>query len=57
MSMEGRVALVTGAGSGLGEASLGAWRRPVKVGLLGRTRDSWSRSRRQIEQAGGTALA
>ncbi len=58
MSMEGRVALVTGAGSGLGEASARRLAQAgVKVGLLGRTRDELEQVERQIEQAGGTALA
>lgn len=57
MSLEGRVALITGAGSGLGEASAKRLAQSgVKVGLLSRTREELEQVERQIEQAGGTAL-
>ncbi|HEY2159089.1 MAG TPA: SDR family NAD(P)-dependent oxidoreductase [Isosphaeraceae bacterium] len=58
MQLDGRVALVTGAGSGIGQASARLLAREgAKVALVGRTESELDETRGQIESAGGTALA
>ena len=57
MQLEGRVALVTGAGSGIGQASAALIAREgAKVALLGRTEDELQESAEQIRGAGGEAI-
>ncbi len=56
MQLEGKVALVTGAGSGIGEATAALLARSgAKVGAVGRTRDELDSVVRQIVSAGGVA--
>jgi NAD(P)-dependent dehydrogenase (short-subunit alcohol dehydrogenase family) len=58
MQLDGRVALITGAGSGIGLASarlLAA--EGARVALVGRTESELEEARGRIESAGGTALA
>ncbi|WP_210497398.1 SDR family oxidoreductase [Microvirga antarctica] len=58
MELEGKVALVTGAGSGLGKAAaLRLAREGVKVGVLSRTESEIDKTVAEIERAGGTAIA
>lgn len=57
MQLEGRVALVTGAGSGIGRASaLMLAREGAKVGVLSRSEEELQTLRAEIEGAGGEAL-
>ncbi len=57
MQLEGKVALVTGAGSGIGQASAALMAREgAKVALLGRTEDELQESAEQIRGAGGEAI-
>lgn len=57
MEFSGRVALVTGAGSGIGEASaLRLARDGAKIGALGHTEDELLETVQRIRQAGGEAI-
>jgi NAD(P)-dependent dehydrogenase (short-subunit alcohol dehydrogenase family) len=52
----GKVALITGAGSGLGEATACLLARSgAEVGLLGRTKAELERTREAIERSGGSS--
>ena len=58
MKMEGKVALITGGGSGIGEAAaLRLAREGAKVAVLGRTREKLDETVKRIEKDGGEALA
>ena len=57
MQLEGRVALITGAGSGIGKAAaLLLAREGAKIGALSREADEVEKVVQQIEAAGGAAL-
>jgi NAD(P)-dependent dehydrogenase (short-subunit alcohol dehydrogenase family) len=57
LSLKGRVALVTGAGSGIGKgAALAMASAGAKVGLVGRTKDELCAVQDEIHGAGGEAL-
>lgn len=57
MELNSKVALVTGAGSGIGEAAAIALAgQGVKVGLLGHTRSELEKTASAISKAGGEAL-
>ncbi|HML21100.1 MAG TPA: SDR family NAD(P)-dependent oxidoreductase [Aggregatilinea sp.] len=57
MTVEGKVAVVTGAGSGLGEAAAKRLAASgAKVAVLGRTPDELEAVKRQIERDGGEAM-
>ncbi len=57
MALDGKVAVITGAGSGLGEAAaLRLARGGAKVALLGRTRDELEVVKSKIESNGGEAM-
>ncbi len=57
MQLEGKVALVTGAGSGIGQASAALMAREgAKVALLGRSEDELQESAEEIRGAGGEAI-
>lgn len=58
MELQARVALVTGAGSGIGKATaVTLAREGAKVGVLGHTRSEIEMTVSQIEADGGTAIA
>ncbi len=57
MQLDGRVALVTGAGSGIGQASARLLaQKGAKVALLGRTEDELQRAAEEIRSSGGEAI-
>jgi NAD(P)-dependent dehydrogenase (short-subunit alcohol dehydrogenase family) len=57
MELQGKVALVTGAGSGIGKAAaLRLAREGAAIGVLSRTEDEVRQTAREIEAAGGRAL-
>jgi NAD(P)-dependent dehydrogenase (short-subunit alcohol dehydrogenase family) len=57
MQLEGRVALITGAGSGIGKAAaLLLAREGAKIGALSRGPEEVEAVAREIEQAGGAAM-
>lgn len=56
LKLAGKVAVVTGGGSGIGKASVLEFaRNGAKVILLDRTLDNAEKVKRQVEQAGGEA--
>lgn len=58
MKLEGKVAMVTGAGSGLGKAAaLLLAKEGAKIGVLGRTEEELEETVRAIENDGGEALS
>lgn len=58
MQLEGQVAMVTGAGSGLGAAAAKLLaQHGVKIGAVGRTQDELQQVVEQITKAGGSAKA
>lgn len=58
MNVEGKVALITGGGSGLGEAAARSLARAgAKVAVSGRTEDEIKKVAESIKQEGGEALA
>jgi NAD(P)-dependent dehydrogenase (short-subunit alcohol dehydrogenase family) len=58
LSLDGKVALVTGAGSGIGKATARLLAAAgARVALVGHTPDQLEETRRQIEASGGGALA
>jgi NAD(P)-dependent dehydrogenase (short-subunit alcohol dehydrogenase family) len=57
MELQGKVALVTGAGSGIGKAAaLRFAREGATIGVLSHTEDEIRRTAEEIEQAGGKAM-
>lgn len=58
MKLEGKVAMVTGAGSGIGKAAaLLLAKEGAKIGVLGRTEEELEETVREIENDGGEALS
>jgi NAD(P)-dependent dehydrogenase (short-subunit alcohol dehydrogenase family) len=58
MQLEGKVALITGAGSGIGKAAaLMLAREGAKVAALSHTQDEVDQTAQEIKQAGGVAMA
>src|SRR3954464_11036217 len=58
MQLDDRVALVTGAGSGIGQASaILLAREGARVAALGRTEDELKETVEKIEKEGGQAIA
>ena len=58
MQLDGKVALVTGAGSGIGKAvALLLAREGAKVAALDLSEDDAQQTAQEIERAGGSALA
>lgn len=58
MKLEGRVALITGAGSGIGHATaLRLATDGCRIAALGRTRDELDEVVKEIEERGGSAMA
>jgi NAD(P)-dependent dehydrogenase (short-subunit alcohol dehydrogenase family) len=58
MTVKGKVALITGGGSGLGEAAARALAREgAKVAVLGRTEDEVKEVAKDIDKTGDTAMA
>lgn len=58
MHFEGKVALITGGGSGIGEASAKQLaEHGARVGVLGRTTEEIQKVAESIKQAGGQAIA
>ncbi len=58
MQLEGKVALITGAGSGLGKAAaLLLAKEGAKVAALSHTQDEVNQTAQEIEKAGGQAIA
>ncbi|MFC1460198.1 SDR family oxidoreductase [Microvirga arabica] len=57
MELQGKVALITGAGSGIGKAAaLRLVREGAMVGVLSHTDDEIRKTAQEIEQAGGKAI-
>jgi NAD(P)-dependent dehydrogenase (short-subunit alcohol dehydrogenase family) len=57
MELQGKVALVTGAGSGIGKATAARFAREgARVGVLSRTEDEILATVQEIAQAGGQAI-
>ncbi|HZH51321.1 MAG TPA: SDR family NAD(P)-dependent oxidoreductase [Microvirga sp.] len=57
MELQGKVALVTGAGSGIGKAAaLLMAKEGAQIGVLSHTEDEIRRTAQEIEQAGGRAI-
>ena len=58
MNLNGKVALVTGAGSGIGKASAVAFAKAgAKVGVLSHTRSEIDQTAAEIQRDGGEAIA
>jgi NAD(P)-dependent dehydrogenase (short-subunit alcohol dehydrogenase family) len=58
MSLKGKVALITGAGSGIGcAAAIRLARDGAKIGVLSRSRDEVEEATARVEKAGGEALS
>jgi NAD(P)-dependent dehydrogenase (short-subunit alcohol dehydrogenase family) len=58
MRLEGKVALITGGGSGIGEAAAILFAKEgARVAILGRTREKLEETLKRIEEEGGEAIA